>query len=238
MRFSNTIIALAAALLVVADIETGALGNATIVKNNPIGVVYKAVLPEKQFFNAKDERGNVKGEISAVAHAGGMGVTYKVTFSNLPTSGGPFPYHLHVAAVPEDGNCTKTLAHLDPFNRGEVTACNAEFPETCQVGDLSGKYGKITSDPYTATYTDDFSSTLNGLGSFFGNRSFVVHFANKTRITCANFAKASTPTSNSTSPTGTLTPVPTGSSIQFTGIAVSLVPALPMLAVAGLALLL
>jgi len=90
MRFLNTIIALSGALLVAADIETGALGNATIVRNNPIGVVYKAVLPEKQFYTAKDERGNVKGEISAVANPGGVGITYTVTFSNLPTSGGPF----------------------------------------------------------------------------------------------------------------------------------------------------
>ncbi|KAK7433425.1 superoxide dismutase [Colletotrichum acutatum] len=29
--------------------------------------------------------------------------------------------------------------------------------------------------------------TSAGPGSFFGNRSFVLHFANKTRITCANF---------------------------------------------------
>jgi hypothetical protein len=27
-----------------------------------------------------------------------------------------------------------------------------------------------------------------GLGAFFGNRSFVVHFANMTRIACANFS--------------------------------------------------
>jgi len=27
-----------------------------------------------------------------------------------------------------------------------------------------------------------------GLGAFFGNRSFVVHFANTTRIACANFS--------------------------------------------------
>jgi hypothetical protein len=27
-----------------------------------------------------------------------------------------------------------------------------------------------------------------GLGAFFGNRSFVVHFANATRIGCANFS--------------------------------------------------
>jgi hypothetical protein len=96
-------------------------------------------------------------------------------------------YHIHVAPVPEGGNCTKTLGHLDPFIRGETPACDPSIPETCQVGDLSGKYGKIESDPFSVTFVDPFTSTLEGPGAFFGNRSFVVHFANKTRITCANF---------------------------------------------------
>ncbi|RDW74047.1 hypothetical protein BP5796_07489 [Coleophoma crateriformis] len=169
------------------DPLTGALGNATVVENNPPGKVYKATLPEKEFFNPDDPRGNVKGSISAVANDNGIGVTFKVKFENLPTSGGPFPYHLHVKPVADDGNCTGTLAHLDPFIRGETEACNSDLPQTCQVGDLSGKYGKIDSDPFTAEFSDDFASTVDGIGAFFGNRSFVVHFANKTRITCANF---------------------------------------------------
>jgi hypothetical protein len=45
--------------------------------------------------------------------------------------------------VEADGNCTKTLAHLDPFIRGEVTPCMKERPETCQVGDLAGKHGPM-----------------------------------------------------------------------------------------------
>jgi hypothetical protein len=98
-------------------------------------------------------------------------------------------YHLHVAPVPESGNCTSTLGHLDPFIRGETTPCNPALPATCQVGDLSGKYGKIESDPFSVTFVDPFTSIEEGPGSFFGNRSFVVHFANKTRITCANFEK-------------------------------------------------
>ena len=85
-------------------------------------------------------------------------------------------------------NCTATLAHLDPFMRGEDPPCDAAMPQTCQVGDLSGKWGTITSDPFEATYVDDYASLVPGLGSFFGNRSFVLHFQNKTRITCANFA--------------------------------------------------
>lgn len=45
----------------------------------------------------------------------------------------------------------------------------------------------ITSDPFTASYVDYFASSEEGIGAYFGNRSFVVHFANTTRFTCANF---------------------------------------------------
>lgn len=144
-------------------------------------------------------------------------------------------YHLHDQPVPEDGNCTKTLAHLDPYERGELTPCDPNAPQTCQVGDLSGKHGNITGD-IDATYTDNFASLKEGIGAFFGNRSIVVHFGNKTRITCANFERVeagntcsggsspSSTTSSSTAsatgsqPTGGATPSsPVGSNATTTG---------------------
>ncbi|KAK2626561.1 hypothetical protein QTJ16_003736 [Diplocarpon rosae] len=183
----------AAAMLTLASAQsttepiTGVRGNATIVVNNPVGKVYVAVLPEQEWNNPQDPRGNVKGSISATANPDGIGVSFAVKFENLPTSGGPFP-------------------------------CDASLPQTCQTGDLSGKHGKITQDPFVASYSDGFASTLEGIGAFFGNRSFVIHFANKTRITCANFALEATNTSTPTtlptgSPNTTTTPVP------FTGAA-------------------
>lgn len=81
-----------------------------------------------------------------------------------------------------------TTGHLDPFQRGESPTCASSLPQTCQVGDLAGKHGTITSDPFSATYVDEFASTLSSSASYFGNLSVVVHFANKTRITCGNFA--------------------------------------------------
>ncbi|KAH8815278.1 superoxide dismutase [Xylogone sp. PMI_703] len=191
---------------------TGLLGNATVVNNNPIGKMYMATLPEVEFFDANDPRGNVKGSVIAIAHPNGTGIDFQVTFSNLPTSGGPFPYHIHNLPVPDNGNCTETQGHLDPFERGQDPPCDATLPQTCQVGDLSGKYGKIDSDPFTVAYTDLYASTIPDLGSFFGNRSFVIHFDNSTRITCGNFAllgntsegggPATSPANNSTPVTG------------------------------------
>ena len=54
-------------------------------------------------------------------------------------------YHIHQLPVPSDGNCTGTMAHLDPTQRGELHACEAAAPQTCQAGDLAGKHGNITA---------------------------------------------------------------------------------------------
>jgi hypothetical protein len=191
------------------------LGDAIPVLNNPVGPVYTATLPPVQFFNPADPRGNIKGSVSATAAPGGKGVQFTINFSNLPTSGGPFPYHIHVAPVNSTGSCASTLAHLDPFIRGETPVCDPSKPATCQSGDLSGKYGKITSDPFTASYVDLYASLVPGLGSFFGNRSITVHFSNATRITCASFALVSG--TGTTSPNSTTTTKPTPST--YTGAA-------------------
>ncbi|KAM5355905.1 hypothetical protein ACJ41O_002551 [Fusarium nematophilum] len=178
-----------AALAVVFTAMAGkAVGqNAERVLDNPPGVPYKAVLPKEPWFKDAALDGNAKASISAMATDSGNGVRFKVKFSNLPKEGGPFTYHIHAEPVPDDGNCTKTLAHLDPFERGQETPCDAKDPASCEVGDLSGKFGAIESDPFEDEYVDHYASTKEGIGAYFGNRSFVLHYANKTRLTCANF---------------------------------------------------
>ncbi|KAK1974383.1 superoxide dismutase [Colletotrichum cereale] len=171
--------------VIAATVAAFALGDALVV-TNPQGVIYEAKLPEMPFFKQGSLNGNVRGSIVAMTAPDGNGVKFTVGFSNLPNEGGPFTYHLHVDPIPEDGNCTKALAHHDPSNREETAPCDASRPETCQIGDLSGKHGSVTRD-YEQTYIDRYLSIVQGPGSFFGNRSFVFHFANKTRISCANF---------------------------------------------------
>ncbi|KAJ8132363.1 hypothetical protein O1611_g1260 [Lasiodiplodia mahajangana] len=214
------------------NITTGQLGDAIIVTNNPAGKQAAAVLPDTPFFTSGSLNGNVKGTVKAASGVDGVGVDFEVSFSNLPTEGGPFTYHIHVDPVDGSGNCTNTLAHLDPFIRGEDPACNSARPETCQVGDLSGKYGKITSDPFTAKFHDNFTSMSEGPGSYFLNRSVVVHFANKTRITCANFAVLDCSAGNATT-NGSCEPSSTphnGSPRGASGVLAVKTLALPMLA--------
>lgn len=166
--------------LAAAQKITGERGDAEVITNNPIGAEYVANLPERKTTS-------VRGFVRAVSNPTGTGVDFTVSVFGFPAEGGPFMYHIHDAPVPEDGNCTATLAHHDPYIRGEATICDTSALETCQVGDLSGKYGDVTGEELTQQYTDLYATLVPGLGSFFGNRSIVFHYANKTRITCANF---------------------------------------------------
>ncbi|KAI1450451.1 superoxide dismutase [Annulohypoxylon stygium] len=217
MRVSNIIalFAVGTSGVLAQSNVTGQLGDAPPTTGNPAGKGAIATLPENAFWEGSLD-GNVKGSVSATSGAGGNGVDYSVSFSNLPTEGGPFIYHIHVAPVPSDGNCTDTLAHLDQMIRGEDPACDATRPASCQQGDLSGKYGKINgSAPFTAKFHDPYTSLVDGDGAYFGNRSLVFHFNNKTRISCANFTVFQT---------NTTAPYPTGSSPAKTSPTSSTVP--------------
>ncbi|KAB5536247.1 superoxide dismutase [Coniochaeta sp. 2T2.1] len=183
-------IALLAALLpflsttaVFAQNITGQLGDAKIITNNIPGTTYRAVLT-----------GKVSGSLNATSQEAGKAVSFTLEVKGLPVGAGPFKYHIHEKPVPADGNCTGTGAHLDPYIRTQTPVCDYSRPATCEVGDLSGKYGaigsnyssvvKIFNDPYVATNPAD--------NSFFGNLSFVIHDASSARIACANFTKVAT----------------------------------------------
>ena len=100
---------------------TGTLGNASIVEDNPPGLIYMATLPTKGFFNPADPRGNIKGSVSATANPDGIGVSFQVNFENLPTSGGPFrmliPYHDTFISL----TCAQSIIFTRPqFHRMET----------------------------------------------------------------------------------------------------------------------
>jgi len=132
-------------------------------------------------------------------------------------------YRIHVNPVPSGGNCDATLDDLDPYERGTATSCDASQPETCEVGDLSGKHGTMSpaNSGFQAFYLELYVSTEPGLGSFFGNRSIVIQSHNLTRLACANFELApgsSTPSpvasgsASSTSATASSSAAPASSS--------------------------
>ncbi|KAK8250625.1 superoxide dismutase [Phyllosticta capitalensis] len=181
MLYSTLVIAALSVLTVAQEEATGKLGDAIENLNNPPATVYQAVLDQPKV--------SVRGTVVASSVGPGLPVQIQVNIAGLPAEGGPFLYHVHDQPVPPDGNCTKTLAHLDPFIRGEKPPCNPKKPATCQVGDLSGKHGNITGQAFSANYPDVYLSLVPGVGDFIGNRSIVFHYANLTRITCANFTR-------------------------------------------------
>ena len=140
-------------LLAAATAVSAQSSNAPVVANNPIGAKYVATLPQKA-------GSPLAGSIEGATAADGKGVKFTVHFSGLPATGGPFMYHIHAKPVPADGNCTATGAHLDPYHYGEDKACDPTKPEICQTGDLSGKYGKFSTQEFSAEYTDLYSATL------------------------------------------------------------------------------
>jgi len=198
---------------------TGPGGNATVQSNLP-AASYQAILPAISFDNATGD--DIMGSVTASSTAGGTGVSFSISFSNLPSVSqyGPFVYHIHEAAVPSDGNCTGTGAHLDPTDRGELHSCEVQAPQTCQAGDLSGKHGNITAQVWTVSYSDLYLSTDPSSAYYFGNKAIVIHSSNATRLTCANFTMVSSGTStNATATVTTSTPTVT----PFMGSANSLV---------------
>ncbi|KAL8859362.1 MAG: hypothetical protein Q9178_004040 [Gyalolechia marmorata] len=194
---------------------TGRLGDAEIVDDNVPGVTYTAFLPNRT-------TSNLRGFVAGTSNANGTGVNFAISVSGFPDESlGPFMYHIHDQPVPANGNCSATLAHLDPYIRGEVPPCDPTHPETCQSGDLSGKHGNVSGDPFNTAYLDLYLSTHQGPASFFGNRSIVFHTRNATRLNCANFTLTSgngTGANNGNTPAGNGTvtgsnPVPS----PFTG---------------------
>lgn len=80
---------------------------------------------------------------------------------------------------------------------------------------------------YEFSYTDQYLSTTPGDTAYFGDLSFVIHYANSTRIACANFTlvtsdnnTSGTNGTNGTMPTSTYS-IPAPTSTVLTGGAIA-----------------
>ncbi|KAA8913532.1 superoxide dismutase [Sphaerosporella brunnea] len=210
MQFKTII---AASLLSLASAQTVANPEpAAAIYDNPVGKVYSATF---------DGSKGVTGKLTFQAGSGGKGVDISVQLKGFVGEPGPFGYHIHDQPVPADGNCTATKAHLDPYGRGQATPCDPSQPQTCEVGDLAGKHGKIPASSYgpvdfAAKYNDLYASTKPGIGAFLGNRSIVIHRNDeaKSRLACVNIVFDEECSSSATVPSATgphSVPVGTGS---------------------------
>jgi Cu/Zn superoxide dismutase len=160
-----------------------AANSAPITQGNQVGNVFQAQMPQ---LNSS----SIQGYAAVQANDNGTGLVWDINFSNFPKGDGPFIYHVHESPVPADGNCTGAGAHLDPENRGEKPPCDlSQGQKSCQVGDLAGKHGNITKDPFQTFYLDLYTSLTPGSKSFVGNRSVVIHNNKGDRIACGNITQ-------------------------------------------------
>ncbi|EMD00902.1 hypothetical protein BAUCODRAFT_61624 [Baudoinia panamericana UAMH 10762] len=168
--------------------------TAPAVTANPQGAQYIATLPNNATWPM--------GSMVVSTAPSGMGVSVQISISNLPPSGGPFHavYSINMFPVNASGNCSITGGPLDPYNVTEAALCDPNNPATCQVGDMSGKHGPINGTNYAASYNDAYLSTQPNTTTFMGNCSLVVYFANKTRLSCANFTVPGRSSSSFASP--------------------------------------
>ncbi|KAI5953892.1 SOD4 [Candida margitis] len=160
-----------------------ALASVAIAGDTPIQSD-SADQPSLQATFKKKATSDVTGTITFEPATNGS-VLVKVDVEGLPSSGGPFPYHIHELPVPADGNCTGTKMHLNPYGGNE----NATTPQGKEAGDLAGRHGKIQGQSFSTEYVDNYISLNPDSKTYFGNLSVVIHFANSSRITCSNLTE-------------------------------------------------
>ncbi|KAE8351016.1 superoxide dismutase, partial [Aspergillus coremiiformis] len=175
----------ASAILGLSFLSAAVAEDAPVLEDNKPATVYEAVLQDK-------DNSTVRGSFTAWGTDNGVGIRLRVALTGVPKDTF-LNYHIHNSPVPEDGNCYATGGHLDPYQRGDQPPCNTTKPETCQVGDVSGKHGPVWTpvDKFDVQYTDFFLSNVEDTVAFFGNRSVVVHLPDNKRINCGNFHLAS-----------------------------------------------
>ncbi|RKP27361.1 superoxide dismutase, partial [Syncephalis pseudoplumigaleata] len=103
---------------------------------------------------------------------------------------GEYAYHIHEKPVPASGDCMATGGHFDPHGKKGAT-CTKSSLDRCEVGDLSGKFGKLKvtgkerNQEVRFVHKDPTIEFRNGPTGILG-RSIVVHNAAGDRIACGN----------------------------------------------------
>ena len=110
------------------------------------------------------------------------------------TAGALGQYHVHEKPVDwydPAGPCSSssTGGHFNPMSA--VGKCDPTKPESCELGDLSGKHGAVTGVSLQTQYTDTFLP-LSGAYSIVG-RSLVLHDSTGNRYVCANIIQTYDP---------------------------------------------
>lgn len=124
-------------------------------------------------------------------------VDYATTFTSRTVN---HNWHVHVDPVGDDmlsqtGRCQSVAGHYNPYavdlDGDYNTACNPDNPFRCELGDLSGKHGKLSIRTQAGGkqkyFFTDISLPLSGHQTIIG-RSITIHDANAGggRLSCAD----------------------------------------------------
>lgn len=178
---------------------TGKLGDAVKYYNETTTKTVSCVFPKTGAFV-----GSINGTTN------GTGIAWVANFASVPTSNLPYSeFHIfspfcvlltfllalliYNNPVPASGVCGSSLGGLfDPYQRGLVPACNKSNTATCAIGDVSGKYGYVTSSPFVLPYLSLYTNVDSQTVGYVGGRSFVITTSNGTIMACANLTVTST----------------------------------------------
>jgi len=131
---------------------------------------------------------NAYGQIIFTQQTPNEPTTFRVQLVGSIGSGKSFgEYHVHQFPLDDsnpNGPCSVQAVggHFNPNNG--VVPCNPAAPNTCEVGDLSGKFGVLPTSVVDLTFVDPTLS-LSGPNSIVG-KSLVVHDAGGNRWICAS----------------------------------------------------
>jgi len=132
---------------------------------------------------------NVTGRFQFSLQRGSNSVAVNISINGLNAynATGSYAYHIHTNPIASDGNCLSALGHLDPLNATDALVCNPLFAQYCEVGDLSGRHGKLNGSlpVLNISYIDDYLRFWTQPFTLLG-RSVVLHAPNSTRIACGN----------------------------------------------------
>ena len=115
--------------------------------------------------------------------------TITLNITQLPLDN--LPWHVHVfpfrLGSPSPCSSSSVAGHFDPLLASRETDYSARCAgnsSLCEMGDLSGKHGRLTSLNSMQQFSDS-TLHLHGVYSIIG-RSVVIHRPDNTRLACAN----------------------------------------------------
>ncbi|KAB8212945.1 Cu,Zn superoxide dismutase-like protein [Aspergillus novoparasiticus] len=139
--------------------------NAPVTQENDPRLLHQAKLLDK-------DTTTIRGRMTIWSGLNDVGVRVHVLFLGLPKVGQYLTYHIHERPVPDDGNCYGTGAHLDLYKRENKPSCDMSAPQTCEIGDLSGKHGPVYApgeQAFEVLYPDYFLSNVPDTAAYYSN---------------------------------------------------------------------